>query len=135
MQISARNGDYITPTIVGTGEHDYDRDLSYTRNLFRLFSPETSVFGKSNKELFPHPGFRLVGTALHRRRPHAAAAVVAARREDHHIRIQPRRRRAPSSPNCSSRSISNPLWKPTRSLRKVTHAIRISLPSPRPSAV
>ena len=27
MQIAARNGDYITPTIVGTGEHDYDRDL------------------------------------------------------------------------------------------------------------
>ena len=31
MQIAARNGDYITPTIVGTGENDYDRDLSYTR--------------------------------------------------------------------------------------------------------
>jgi propane monooxygenase small subunit len=51
MQISARNGDYITPTIVGTGEHDYDRDLSYTRNLFRLLTRDEQ-HGESNKELF-----------------------------------------------------------------------------------
>ncbi|WP_316444058.1 hypothetical protein, partial [Escherichia coli] len=36
MQISARDGDYITPTVVGTGEHDYDRDLNYSRALFQL---------------------------------------------------------------------------------------------------
>ncbi|WP_046469633.1 aromatic/alkene monooxygenase hydroxylase subunit beta [Allosalinactinospora lopnorensis] len=34
MQISARNGDYVTPTLVGAGEHDYDRDIRYTRALF-----------------------------------------------------------------------------------------------------
>jgi propane monooxygenase small subunit len=51
MQISARNGDYITPTIVGTGEHDYDRDLSYTRNLFRLLTRD-ETHGAGNKELF-----------------------------------------------------------------------------------
>lgn len=51
MQISARNGDYITPTIVGTGEHDYDRDLGYTRVLFRLLTQDEE-HGAANKELF-----------------------------------------------------------------------------------
>ena len=50
MQIAARNGDYITPTLVGTGEHDYDRDLAYTRNLFRLLTRDEQ-FGESNKAL------------------------------------------------------------------------------------
>lgn len=51
MQISAGNGDYITPTIVGTGEHDYDRDLSYTRNLFQLLTRDEE-HGAANKALF-----------------------------------------------------------------------------------
>ena len=51
MQIAARNGDYITPTIVGTGEHDYDRDLDYTRNLFRLLTRDPE-YGEANKALF-----------------------------------------------------------------------------------
>ncbi len=51
MQIAARNGDYITPTIVGTGEHDYNRDLAYTRNLFRILTRDDE-FGAANKELF-----------------------------------------------------------------------------------
>ena len=51
MQIAARNGDYITPTIVGTGENDYDRDLAYTRNLFRILTRDEQ-FGESNKALF-----------------------------------------------------------------------------------
>jgi propane monooxygenase small subunit len=51
MQIAARNGDYITPTIVGTGEHDYDRDLNYTRNLFRLLTRDAE-HGEANKALF-----------------------------------------------------------------------------------
>ncbi len=51
MQIAARNGDYITPTIVGTGENDYDRDLGYTRALFRILTRDEK-FGESNKALF-----------------------------------------------------------------------------------
>ncbi|MET0315974.1 MAG: aromatic/alkene monooxygenase hydroxylase subunit beta, partial [Rhodococcus fascians] len=51
MQIAARNGDYITPTIVGTGENDYDRDLNYTRNLFRLLTRDPE-YGAANKALF-----------------------------------------------------------------------------------
>lgn len=50
MQVAARNGDYITPTIVGTGEHDYDRDLGYTRALFRLLTQDEE-HGEANKEL------------------------------------------------------------------------------------
>lgn len=51
MQISAKNGDYITPTIVGTGEYDYSRDLAYTRSLFQLLTRDEQ-FGAANKELF-----------------------------------------------------------------------------------
>ncbi|WP_241383731.1 aromatic/alkene monooxygenase hydroxylase subunit beta [Rhodococcus sp. CH91] len=51
MQIAARNGDYITPTIVGTGEHDYDRDLAYTRSLYRMLTRDEE-FGDSNRKLF-----------------------------------------------------------------------------------
>lgn len=51
MQIAARNGDYITPTIVGTGEHDYDRDLAYTRNLFQILTRDEET-GAANKALF-----------------------------------------------------------------------------------
>lgn len=51
MQIAARNGDYITPTIVGTGENDYDRDMTYTRNLFRILTRDEE-HGETNKALF-----------------------------------------------------------------------------------
>jgi propane monooxygenase small subunit len=51
MQISAKNGDYITPTIVGTGEYDYSRDLAYTRSLFQLLTRDAES-GAGNKELF-----------------------------------------------------------------------------------
>jgi propane monooxygenase small subunit len=42
MQISARNGDYVTPTLVGAGEHDYNRDLGYTRALFKLLTSDAT---------------------------------------------------------------------------------------------
>ncbi|CAN5305885.1 toluene hydroxylase [soil metagenome] len=48
MQLSARNGDYITPTIVGTGENDYSRDLLYTRALFSMLTRDV-VNGEHNK--------------------------------------------------------------------------------------
>lgn len=51
MQIAAQNGDYITPTIVGTGENDYDRDLRYTRALFRMLVRD-ETHGEENKKLF-----------------------------------------------------------------------------------
>jgi propane monooxygenase small subunit len=51
MQISARNGDYITPTIVGAGENDYSRDLGYTRALFSMLARDEK-YGEENKALF-----------------------------------------------------------------------------------
>lgn len=51
MQIAAKNGDYITPTIVGTGENDYNRDATYTRALFQMLTRD-ETHGESNKELF-----------------------------------------------------------------------------------
>lgn len=51
MQIAARNGDYITPTLVGTGENDYARDLAASRSLFQLLVRDEE-HGPANKELF-----------------------------------------------------------------------------------
>lgn len=51
MQIAAKNGDYITPTIVGTGENDYNRDAAYTRALFQMLVRDDEN-GAANKELF-----------------------------------------------------------------------------------
>ncbi|MGV9385078.1 aromatic/alkene monooxygenase hydroxylase subunit beta [Nonomuraea sp. NPDC003707] len=50
MQIAARNGDYVTPSVVGAGESDYDRDLKYTRALFTLLVRD-AVHGEQNKAL------------------------------------------------------------------------------------
>ncbi|WP_214108646.1 aromatic/alkene monooxygenase hydroxylase subunit beta [Acrocarpospora catenulata] len=50
MQISARNGDYSTPTVMGTGEHDYDRDLRAARALFTVLLREEK-YGAANAEV------------------------------------------------------------------------------------
>ena len=51
MQIAARNGDYITPTLVGTRENDYARDLAASRNLFQLLVRDEE-HGAANQVLF-----------------------------------------------------------------------------------
>jgi propane monooxygenase small subunit len=48
MQIAARNGDYITPTLIGAGENDYSRDLRYTRALFLMLAND-SEHGEANR--------------------------------------------------------------------------------------
>jgi propane monooxygenase small subunit len=48
MQIAARNGDYITPTLVGAGENDFNRDLRYTRALFSILTHD-ATHGDENK--------------------------------------------------------------------------------------
>ena len=87
MQISARNGDYITPTIVGTGEYDYDRDLGYTRALFRLLTQDEE-HGASQQGglqlLARHLGAPLPGGG-----PRPPAHLVAAGREVGDLRDQP----------------------------------------------
>ncbi|MCU1683583.1 MAG: methane/phenol/toluene hydroxylase [Amycolatopsis sp.] len=49
MQIAARNGDYVTPTVVGAGEHDYDRDRRYSKVLFAMLTADEQ-HGEANKE-------------------------------------------------------------------------------------
>jgi propane monooxygenase small subunit len=50
MQVAARNGDYVTPTLVGAGEHDYERDRSYTRVLFAMLTND-ATHSAHNKEV------------------------------------------------------------------------------------
>ncbi|TMR95717.1 aromatic/alkene monooxygenase hydroxylase subunit beta [Nonomuraea basaltis] len=50
MQIAARNGDYITPTLIGAGENDYTRDLRYTRALFSLLAGDAE-HGEQNRSV------------------------------------------------------------------------------------
>lgn len=51
QQAAARNGDFVTPTIVGAAEYDYaQRDLGYTRAMFELLSNDKE-FAQHNKEI------------------------------------------------------------------------------------
>ncbi|SBW26879.1 methane/phenol/toluene hydroxylase [Candidatus Protofrankia californiensis] len=50
MQIAARNGDYVTPTLVGAGENDYNRDLRYSRALFTLLAKDAE-HGEANRAI------------------------------------------------------------------------------------
>ncbi|GAB3289371.1 aromatic/alkene monooxygenase hydroxylase subunit beta [Parasphingorhabdus pacifica] len=50
MQIAARNGDYVTPSVVGAGENDYERDLRYTRALFAMLADDAE-HGADNKRV------------------------------------------------------------------------------------
>jgi propane monooxygenase small subunit len=49
MQAAARNGDFVTPTIIGAEEYDFsERDLRYTRAMFHLLSSDRE-FADHNK--------------------------------------------------------------------------------------
>ena len=51
QQAAPRNGDYVTPTVVGAGEHDYaERDLRYTLAMFDLLVKDKE-FEQHNKDL------------------------------------------------------------------------------------
>ena len=46
QQASPRNGDFVTPTVVGAGEHDYaERDLRYTTAMFELLTNDKEFAG------------------------------------------------------------------------------------------
>ena len=49
MQVAAQNGDYVTPSLVGAGENDDERDLRYTTVLFGLLAADPQ-FGAENKK-------------------------------------------------------------------------------------
>jgi len=49
QQASPRNGDFVTPTVVGAGEWDYaSRDLRYTKAMFELLTNDKE-FADHNK--------------------------------------------------------------------------------------
>jgi propane monooxygenase small subunit len=49
MQAAARNGDFVTPTIVGAEEYDFaERDLRYTRAIYELLTRDRE-FAEHNK--------------------------------------------------------------------------------------
>ena len=51
QQASPRNGDFVTPTVVGAGEHDYaSRDLRYTTAMFDLLVNDRE-FADHNKAI------------------------------------------------------------------------------------
>ena len=64
MQVSARNDDYITPAIVGTGENDYNRDLSYSRALFSMLTQDAKS-GEDNKAILNQWAEKWLPISLH----------------------------------------------------------------------
>ena len=51
LQSAARNGDFVTPTVIGAGEYDYsERDLRWTETCFSLLSQDKE-FADHNKAL------------------------------------------------------------------------------------
>ena len=51
QQAAPRNGDFVTPTVVGAGEHDYaERDLRYTVAMFELLVDDKE-FAQHNTEI------------------------------------------------------------------------------------
>ncbi len=94
QQIAPRNGDFVTPTVVGSAEYDFaERDLRYTTAMFGLLTTDKE-FAEHNQATMQRLADRL-GAARHRRRPQAAAPVVADRRQAAALRRQPRRRQEP----------------------------------------
>ena len=72
-----RNGDFVTPTIVGAAEYDFaERDLRYTTAMFELLTDDRE-FADHNKAIMQEWLAVWVPRAICRR-PQAAAAVVAA---------------------------------------------------------
>ena len=93
-----RNGDFVTPTVVGAGEYDFaERDLRYTKAMFELLTNDKE-FADHNKRHASTAGCRTWTGRGHRRRPQAAAAVVAAGRQAAALRGRPRPGQEPVQP-------------------------------------
>ncbi len=50
MQFAAPHGDFVTPTLIAVAESDYERDLRYTKELFRLMA-EDEQYGEENRQV------------------------------------------------------------------------------------
>ncbi len=91
QQAAPRNGDFVTPTLVGAEEYDFaERDLRYTIPMFQLLSDDRE-FADRNKDDHGRLAGHL-GAARHHGGPHHAAALVTARLQAAALRGRPRRR-------------------------------------------
>ena len=89
-----RNGDFVTPTVVGAEEYDFaERDLRYTTAMFELLTADRE-FADHNKRIMHQWLSTWVPRAIAASRD-AAAAVVAARRQAAALRGRPGRRQEP----------------------------------------
>lgn len=50
MQFAAHHGDYVTPTLVSTAEADYEKNLRWTLELFKMLLEDTK-YAHTNREL------------------------------------------------------------------------------------
>lgn len=50
LQYAAPHGDFVTPVLFGIAEHDYERNLAYTIDLYKLLA-EDEVHGAANKSM------------------------------------------------------------------------------------
>ncbi len=50
MQFAAPHGDFVTPVYYGIAEYDYERNLAYTTDLFRLLADDEK-YGVENKRI------------------------------------------------------------------------------------
>jgi propane 2-monooxygenase small subunit len=51
MSAAAANGDFVTPTVVGVAESDFERDLAYTKDLVDGLTHDEQ-YAEENRELF-----------------------------------------------------------------------------------
>ena len=83
-----RNGDFVTPTIVGAEEYDFaERDLRYTKAMFELLTNDRE-FADHNKAIMQQWLSAWVPRCIAAARE-AAAAVVAARLQAAALRGRP----------------------------------------------
>ena len=76
MGTGAANGDFVTPVIMGVAEHDFDRDLAYTRDLV---GPLVDDRQQQRAQPWPARGVaRCLGAAQSRRGAGSRAALVRA---------------------------------------------------------
>jgi len=50
MQFAAPHGDFVTPTLFGIAEYDYEHNLAYTKDLFEMLIDDDE-FGAENKRI------------------------------------------------------------------------------------
>ena len=94
QQSAPRNGDFVTPTVIGAEEYDYaERDLRYTMPMFHLLTNDRE-FADHNKGIL-QGWLSDLDRPRHRRRPDAAADLVAARAQAAALRGWPGRGQEP----------------------------------------